>query len=245
MKVLKRSVFLRCFFLKPISTKTNVNKGSRFPNNIEKSYYEPANQRELIRNDNNGKIGVYAWENKINNKVYIGSGDPLYLRISDYYQSWYLESRTNLYIIRSLNKYSMNNFNLHILEYSDSENLIMCEQKWIDLIKPEYNINPIAGSSKGYKHSSESIVKMSILATGRKHTDEVRDLMSKHRRGINNPFYQKKHTIETLDKLRYSARNRKYTPVKGLEVEITDLETKITTTHSSIRDAAKFLHSDI
>lgn len=29
--------------------------------------------------------GVYAWENKINNKIYVGSGDPLYLRLSDYY----------------------------------------------------------------------------------------------------------------------------------------------------------------
>lgn len=30
-----------------------------------------------------------------------------------------------------------------------------------------------------------------------------------------------------------------------MEVEITDLETKITTTHSSVREAAKFLNSDI
>jgi group I intron endonuclease len=139
----------------------------------------------------------------------------------------------------------MNNFYLHILEYSDSENIIICEQKWIDLMKPEYNINPIAGSSKGYKHSYDSIEKMSILATGRKHTEEVRELMSKNRRGLNNPFYNKKHSIKTLDKLRDIARNRNYTPVRGLEVEITDLETKITTTHSSIREAAKFLKSDI
>jgi hypothetical protein len=188
-KVLKISLLCKNLFLRSIST--NVNKESRLPNNIEKSYYEPINQRELIRIDNNGKIGVYAWENKINNKLYVGSGDPLYLRISDYYQPWYLESRNNLYIVRSLNKYYMNNFNLHVLEYSDYKSLIMCEQKWIDLVKPEYNINPIAGSTKGYKHSSESLEKMSILAKGRKHTDEVRDLMGKNRIGINNPFYKK------------------------------------------------------
>lgn len=161
------------------------------PNNIEKSYLDPVNQRELIRSDNSGKIGVYAWENKINNKLYVGSGDRLYIRISDYFQPWYLESRKNLYIVRSLNKYSMKSFNLHILEYCDSENLILCEQKWIDLVKPEYNINPIAGSTNGYKHSPESKEKISTLATGRKHTYEVRDLMSKNRKGINNPFYKK------------------------------------------------------
>jgi group I intron endonuclease len=109
--------------------------------------------------ENYEKIGVYVWENKLNNKIYVGSGDPLYSRIADYYQPWYLKSRNSLYIVRSLNKHTMSNFNLHILEYSDSENVIMCEQKWIDLIQPEYNLSPIAGSSKGYKHSFETIKK--------------------------------------------------------------------------------------
>lgn len=196
--------------------------------------------------DNKGKIGVYVWENKINNKIYVGSGDPLYSRISDYYQLWYLESRNSLYIVRSLNKHTMSNFNLHILEYSDSENVILCEQKWIDLIEPEYNANPItSSSSKGYRHSSESIEKMKISATGGKHTDEVKDLMSKNRIGPNNSFYNKKHTAETIEKFREIARNKDYTPVKGLEVEITDLQTKTTTVHNSIREASKILNSDI
>ena len=195
--------------------------------------------------DNNGKIGVYAWENKINNKIYVGSGDPLYSRISDYYQSWYLEARNSLYIVRSLNKHTMSNFNLHILEYSDSENVIMCEQKWIDLLQPEYNLSPRAGSSKGYKHSPESIEKMKVSATGRKHTEEVKDLMSKNRTGSNNSFYNKKHTAETIERFKEIAKNREYVPVKGLEVEITDLETNTITVHNSIREAAKFLNSDI
>lgn len=41
-----------------------MNKGSRLPNNIEKSYYDPLKQRVQIRIDNNGKIGVYAWKKK-------------------------------------------------------------------------------------------------------------------------------------------------------------------------------------
>nr|YP_009254030.1 hypothetical protein [Hypomyces aurantius]ANC62716.1 hypothetical protein [Hypomyces aurantius] len=112
--------FLLCknLFIRPFST--GINKESRIPKGIEKSYYDPINQRTQIRLDNKGKIGVYAWENKINNKIYVGSGDPLYTRISDYYQPWYLESKTGLYIVRSLNKHTMSNFNLHILEYSDS-----------------------------------------------------------------------------------------------------------------------------
>ena len=86
---------------------------------------------------------------------------------------------------------------------------------------------------------------MRISAIGRKHTDEVKNLMSKNRRGMNNSFYNKNHTPETIEKFKQIASNRTYIPVKGLEVEITDLETKTTTTHSSIREAAKYLNSDI
>lgn len=44
----------------------------------------------------------------------------------------------------------MANFTLVILEYTSSEDLIKCEHKWIDLLKPEYNLNPQASNSKGY-----------------------------------------------------------------------------------------------
>lgn len=76
-KVFKRPVLCKKLYIRPIST--NVNKNSKLPNNIENSYLDPVNQRELIRRDNSGKIGVYAWENKINNKLYVSSGDPLYI----------------------------------------------------------------------------------------------------------------------------------------------------------------------
>lgn len=91
-----------------------------------------------------------------------------------------------------MNKHTMANFNLHILEYPDSENLISCvlrtthyAQKWIDFLLPEYNLNPFAGNSKGYKHTQESIEKMRYLALGRKHTEEVKKSMSENRSGIN------------------------------------------------------------
>nr|QID42132.1 GIY-YIG endonuclease [Fusarium cerealis] len=234
------------FICRKISTKiNNTTFNSPSSQNPIKTYYDPLNEREIIRKDNNGKIGVYVWQNKINNKMYVGSGDPLYLRLSDDYQLWYLKHKDNLYIVRSLNKYSMSSFILHIMEYSDSDNVIKCEQKWIDILKPEYNLTPLAGSTKGFKHSLEAKDKMRIAATGRKHTDEVKDLMSKNRQGLNNSFYNKTHTPETIEKLRNIAQNRTHLPVKGLDVEITDIETKITTTYSSVREAASYLNSDI
>jgi hypothetical protein len=86
---------------------------------------------------------------------------------------------------------------------------------------------------------------MRYLALGRKHTEEVKKSMSENRSGINAPFYGKKHNLVTLEKFKVIAQNRDYLPVPGLEVEITDLETKITTVYNSIRNAAKSINSDI
>lgn len=221
---------------------------------VEKTYNDPFSQRRLIQKENKGKIGVYAWYNKINGKLYVGSGDQLYTRISDYYQNWYMESRSNLYIVRALNKYGMNNFTLFILEYSLPSNkqgegsgnlLLECEQKWIDLLKPAYNINPLAGNSKGYKHTEESIKKMKDLAKGRKHSDEVKQNMSINRRGENNSFYMKKHSLETISLMKTAALNRKSPNKLGIKVEIKDIESNTTTVFSSIRKAAISINSDI
>lgn len=69
--------------------------------------------------------------------------------------------------------------------------------------------------------------------------------MSLSRRGENNPFFGKKHSKETLTLLKAAAANRIKPPVPGIEVEITDLETKLTTVFESIRKAAKAIDSDI
>lgn len=232
-----------------ISVKVNNNDSESNSNKsikrFIKYYNDPINQRSLIRKDNNGKIGIYAWVNNINNKVYIGSGDPLYTRLSDYYQPWYLISRINLHIVRAMNKYTMANFSLYILEYTNSEDIISCEQNWINSIHPEYNINPQAGNSKGYKHTDESLVKMRNLALGRTHTEEVKRLMSDNRKGENNPFFGKKHKPEAIDRFKEIALNREYLSVPGIEVEITDIETRITTVYTSIRQAAASINSDI
>lgn len=108
-----------------------------------------------------------------------------------------------------------------------------------------YNLNPQAGNTKGYVHTPESIEKMRNLALGRKHHDQVKKLMSESRKGINNNFYGKKHTAEALDSMRNAALNRTKLANPGIEVEITDLETKLTTTYESIRKAAKAINSDI
>jgi group I intron endonuclease len=113
------------------------------------------------------------------------------------------------------------------------------------LLKPEYNINIIANSTKGYKHTIESINKIRKAALGRKHTDKVKELMSLSRRGLANPFFGKSHNKKTLALLKAAASKRVNLPSTAFEVEITDLNTKITTVYDSIRKAALAINSDI
>ena len=47
----------------------------------------------------------------------------------------------------------------------------------------------MAGSSKGYTHTAESIDKMREVALGRKHTEEVKQAMSASRKGEANAFF--------------------------------------------------------
>ena len=59
----------------------------------------------------------------------------------------------------ALLKYGYENFKLEILEYCKADELLVREQYYLDLIKPEYNILTNAYSLLGFKHSPENIAK--------------------------------------------------------------------------------------
>src|SRR5688572_20856885 len=76
-------------------------------------------------------------------------------------------SRSKSHILSAIQKYGLSSFSLEILEYCDSSDLINREQYYIDLLKPEYNILQIAGSSIGKLHRDETKIKISKSLKGR------------------------------------------------------------------------------
>lgn len=123
-------------------------------------------------------------------------------------------------IHKALLKNRHEKFSLYIIEYCNSDNLIEKEQFYLDSLTPAYNILKIAGSTLGFKHSEESLVKFSLAKSGTNHpmfgttgkdhpsygkiqSKETREKISESMSGLKNPNFGKtfSHSIETKAKI--------------------------------------------
>jgi group I intron endonuclease len=100
--------------------------------------------------------GIYKITNLINNKFYIGSAVNLRIRYVQHFNTLIKNKHKNKKLENSVKKYGFNNFKFEILVTCPKEYLLKLEQWFIDNLKPEYNIAPIAGSSLGIKRTKET-----------------------------------------------------------------------------------------
>ena len=193
------------------------------------------NKLSIIK-DNKGKSGVYKWTNLENNNCYIGSSVNFYVRFSQYFNlNTLVKFRKNSLINKALLKYGYGNFSLEILEYCEPKDLISREQYYLDLIKPEYNILKIAGSSLGYRHTEETFIKFSQRTN--EHRKGITFIQSEETKAkISKTLTGRKHTEETISKM---------IGKKGKIVVVTDLTTQVTTEYVSMRQAAIALNTSL
>lgn len=115
--------------------------------------------------DESGKVlnfdiktpGVYIYRNKLElNKVYIGSTATLSKRTARH-QSEVAQGKVSCpRFYNAVRKYGWLQYQFGVLEYvSNSSDLITREQYFLNLILPYYNVNKLAGSMRGFKHSFE------------------------------------------------------------------------------------------
>lgn len=152
-------VSLKKFNSSNTSSKTNrepsPDKFIMFFKNIEIS-------KSLIYSSLINKSGVYMFINNITKDLYIGSSMNLTSRMTSHFYHSKSETKGRTIIKRAMNKYKLKNFSLGILEFCTKDPIVCTtiEQKWIDHYKPSYNILKIAGSSCGFTHSIETIIKL-------------------------------------------------------------------------------------
>lgn len=135
--------------------------------------------KEQLKFNKENNTGVYQLVNLINGKTYVGSSINLNRRLSEYLNPLYIKRnliKGNSAIMNALLKYGYINFGIRILEIMEfnsnlskaelKNNILAKEQYFIDLIKPEYNINKISGSNLGRIYSEEVRIKMSLAKIG-------------------------------------------------------------------------------
>ncbi len=110
----------------------------------------------------NKYFGVYQIKNLINNKFYVGSTTISFSQRWSQWRSDLKRNKGSCYLRASWNKYGGDAFEFSILEIvQEIENVISREQYWIDTLKPEYNLAPVAGNNIGSKRSEETRKKLS------------------------------------------------------------------------------------
>lgn len=206
------------------------------------SYLNSEQNKSLILKENKNKSGIYRWNNLITGKSYIGSSISLSNRFNCYYSLRELEKRLSKgksIIYNTILKHGHSNFSLDILEYCKPNILIKREQYYIDLLKPEYNICKVAGSTLGlsFNHSEATKVKLSTIKTGIKHNISFSINLSKAKRGkkINKPKLNIgiiPKVITSKTKMLMSLRSR------GINVKVFDKRNNLINEFPTIKSAA-------
>lgn len=149
--------------------------------------------------------GIYKILNIVTGDFYIGSAMNIRSRISKHKSMLKNKQHVNPILQNAWNKYGPDAFTIEILEETTKEQNLLVEQKYLDMLKPKYNIALSATSPMlGRKQTSEWCKNHSKLMTGRKRPDQSITFL-----GEKNPFYGKKHKAETIQKMREKLINGK------------------------------------
>lgn len=109
--------------------------------------------------------GIYQIKNNINGKRYIGSTVNFEARWRLHKINLNKGTHHSKHLQSSWNKNGESCFEFEILEICCKSELLIWEQIYIDLEKPEYNICRTAGSCLGIKRSEETCAKLSLART--------------------------------------------------------------------------------
>lgn len=129
-------------------------------------------------------IGVYGIRHVPSQRTYVGSSIDIFRRFKAHQSNLRNGTHRNSHLQRSWIKYGEVSFEFIVLEECSREMVIVCEQKWIDLLQaciPEkgFNACPVAASVGSLPKSSEHRAKIGAALKGSKRSPEARQRISK------------------------------------------------------------------
>lgn len=170
--------------------------------------------------------GVYMITNIKNGRTYIGSSSSkyfIYNRLINHRRDLKENRHCNIYLQRDFNKCGIKEYYVSILEICEPDECIEREQYWIDLLKPNYNLLKIAGSSKGRICLNETREKIS--KSNKEFWKNNRDKMIESFK--KRVFTPRKKGYKLNKRKIYSEEGYK-SLVKSTSKRVIDLETNIT-----------------
>lgn len=153
---------------------------------------------------------IYLTVNKVNGKTYVGQRKFIKKNKNKSWKESYLGS--GIHIKKAILKYGKENFEKFLIQYCETKDELNEQEKfWIAEYrrrgKAEYNIAD--GGQGGIKCPS-----ISEACKGRKASEEQKKKMSEKYKGSGNPFFGKKHSLETIEKIK-AARARQEAEGRG------------------------------
>lgn len=202
-------------------------------------------------------IGIYKILNLKNNKLYYGSSKNIKKRWATHRNHLKNNKHVNCILQRAWDKYGESSFSFEVVELCSENNLLLTEQKYLDL-NPEYNIGVQSSGGDNLsnhpnkvailKKISESVNKTLSLMTDEEKIEKFskpkelnpnwkggktfcecgvrinsanNKCMKCHdKSGINNPFYNKKHSKESRLKISEAAKKRTKKPSNSKKVNV-------------------------
>ncbi|QIW89770.1 homing endonuclease [Bacillus phage Izhevsk] len=211
---------------------------------------------------------IYKVTNLINNKIYIGQTvEELKERQRKHFYSCDNNKDANTVFYNSIRKYGKENFKWEIIDTGDSKlELDEKETYWINETNSHisngqgYNMTSGGDGCDGFKHSQESIKKMSDFRKelyknkencpmyGKNHSNEAKEKISTARKekytGENHPWYGKSHSEEAKKKMSESSKGvcagKDNYQAKAI-IQLS-LDNEFIARHDTIRDGAKFVN---
>ena len=116
------------------------------------------------------QTGIYEIRNAANGNRYVGSAVNFATRWSVHRVQLRRGTHHSPHLQASWNKHGEGAFEFRKLLVCKKSDLLMYEQRAIDVLSPAFNVAKVAGSCLGVKRSPETKAKLSALKIGNTHT---------------------------------------------------------------------------
>lgn len=156
-------------------------------------------------------ICVYVIQNRINNKIYLGSTFDLSTRINRHLNELKKNIHHSIALQRAYNKYGIDQFDFKIIKFCNKTDCRKIEQFYLNVLNPEYNTSLSATAPmEGRKHTIATLDKFKSRVVlkgtdsphyGKKHTLASRKKMSKSRTGLKRTENTRKKMSDTAKQI--------------------------------------------